>query len=578
MERYEKNVYEAEKGDTFEVAKGTSEGLTNEELSKVNDYSENYVNPPIPKGYKYVCGEWNNGFVIERCSDGSQFVWIPVGSLDSNGTLDGKRYGFYISRYNISRSLEGKPQSVKGVMPWDFISFYDAKEVAATFEDNESVESHLTFNAEYDSVLEWLIESKAKTRNEVTIYSVDWGNSWMAKNSPRKLLETGSREEWCANNIYDLAGNVCEWTQGCTQNLKSFVRGYHYGEGGYDHSVNQLRRKDPYLDEEHIGFRITLCIKDINTTKNDKKTTTDVNSEKTDKEVTIKNQNIEKEIRCHEEYGSYDEPKIPRGYKHICGEWNNGFVIERCSDGSQFVWIPVGNLNPNGTLDGENLEQFGLRNWKKLYGSLDDLEEYGYYEELNDELIEQIKSVRRCGGFYISRYNISRSLEGKPQSVKGVMPWNNITFDYAKHIASTFEDNKAVKSHLVFGAEYDSVIEWLIETNHDILLKSIKDNIFDNITDLGLGNCLIDSNGGEVLETGSREEWCINKIYDFVGNTLEWTQEQVRGGKKGYRGCRVYRGMYYDDVNTPVARLELNPTFKSRKCKYLGFRIALCIK
>ena len=82
MERCEKIVLEAEKGITFNVSKRTSGELIIRALNSttVNGYSTNYANPPIPKGYKHICGEWNNGFVIERCSDGSQFVWIPVGS------------------------------------------------------------------------------------------------------------------------------------------------------------------------------------------------------------------------------------------------------------------------------------------------------------------------------------------------------------------------------------------------------------------------------------------------------------------------------------------------------------------
>ena len=251
--RYDKFVLEAEKGITFEVSEGTSGELIIRALNiaTANVYSENYVNPPIPEGYKYVCGEWNNGFVIERSSDGSQFVWIPVGSLDSDGTLDGEHFsekfgrrnyqddefsdskfnealngelleqlesvkkygGFYISRYNISKSSVGKPQSVKGVMPWVNIKFDDAKKVASTIEDNEAVKSHLTFGAENDSVLAWFIKSNARTRSEIAEDSTNWGNHWNTKNSPRKVVETGSSEEWCTNNIYDFAGNVDEWTQ-----------------------------------------------------------------------------------------------------------------------------------------------------------------------------------------------------------------------------------------------------------------------------------------------------------------------------------------------------------------------------
>ena len=156
----------------------------------------------------------------------------------------------------------------------------------------------------------------------------------------------------------------------------------------------------------------------------------------------------------------YENPPIPEGYKHRCGGLNNGFVIERCSDGSQFVWIPVESLNSNGTLDGEHfVEKFGRRNYMK-----DEFSDDKFHEDLNGELLEQFESVKKYGGFYISRYNISKSSEGKPQSVKGVMPWEILGLNYAKKIASTIEDNEAVKSHLIFGAEYDSVLEWFIKT------------------------------------------------------------------------------------------------------------------
>ena len=298
MKRYEKFVLEAEKGITFEVSEGTSGELIIRALNiaTANVYSTNYVNPPIPEGYKHVCGEWNNGFVIERCSDGSQFVWIPVGSLDSNGTLDGKdfsekfgrrnymddefsddefnealndellesvkRYGgFYISRYNISKSSEGKPQSVKGVMPWVNINFDDAKKVASTIEDNEVVKSHLTFGAEYDSVLEWFIKTEVKTLAEIAEDSTEWGNHWNTENSPRKVVETGSREEWCANNIYDFAGNVDEWTQEKNESSYRVIRGGIYFYFGYCFPVAYRDCSNPNYNYDYTGFRATLYIK-----------------------------------------------------------------------------------------------------------------------------------------------------------------------------------------------------------------------------------------------------------------------------------------------------------------------------
>ena len=301
MKRYEKFVLEAEKGITFEVSEGTSGELIIRALNIAtpNVYSTNYVNPPILEGYKHVCGEWNNGFVIERCSDGSQFVWIPVGSLDSNGTLDGEHFsekfgrrnymnnefsdvgfhealndelleqlesvkkygGFYISRYNISKSSEGKPQSVKGVMPWVNINFDDAKKIASTIEDNEAVKSHLTFGAEYDSALEWFIQTEVKTLAEIAKDSTEWGNHWNTENSPRKVVETGSREEWCDNNIYDFAGNVDEWTQEKNGSSCRVIRGGNYGDDGDRCPVACRTFNDPFNFCNYTGFRATLYIK-----------------------------------------------------------------------------------------------------------------------------------------------------------------------------------------------------------------------------------------------------------------------------------------------------------------------------
>lgn len=293
--RYKKIVFEAEEGITFKVS-GASDKIIIQVFKGVpsNIYSEDYIKPHIPTGYKHIKGEWNNGLVIERVSDGSQFVWIPVGYLDYNGTLNGKdfsekfgrrnyqddqfnddeyneplneelleqlesvkRYGgFYISRYNISKSSEGIPQSVKGAMPLVKINFNDAKKLASSIEDNESIKSHLTFGAEYDSVLEWLIKSNAKTFYEIVEESIQWGNYWNTENSPRAIVETGSREEWCANNIYDFAGNVGEFTQEQNSRLLHTIRG-----GNYFNFPVSYRVCCNNEGQDYVGFRVVLCIK-----------------------------------------------------------------------------------------------------------------------------------------------------------------------------------------------------------------------------------------------------------------------------------------------------------------------------
>ena len=297
MKRYEKFVFESETGITYErFVLEPENGVVFEVLETTKGNLTirafvNYANPPIPEGYKHIGGEWNNGFVIKRESDESQFVWIPVGSIHSNGTLDGEHFsekfgrrpfnkgffhlynevlndelleqiesvnkygGFYISRFNISKSSAGKPQSVAFVMPWVDINFYDAKKIASTIEDNETVKSHLTFGAEYDSVLEWFITSGVKTFDEIAKDSTEWGNYYHSLYCPRKVKITAVSYNCCANNIYDLAGNLGEWTQEqYADDEKRVIRGYY--------SYVAFRQKeDCDHHDHHTGFRAALCIK-----------------------------------------------------------------------------------------------------------------------------------------------------------------------------------------------------------------------------------------------------------------------------------------------------------------------------
>lgn len=199
----------------------------------------------IPKGFGSI-DYWADRHKLKRLKKTySQLVWVPVEFLQPNGTLDGEHFtekfgrrnyrniefssyefnepleggllkqkesvkqygGFYISRYVISKSPEGKPQSVQGVMPWVNINFYDAQSVAATIECNDVAQSQLTYGAEEDSMLEWLIESGCKTLKEVAKDSTRWGNYWNTKDSPRRVTETGSNEKCLANNVCDVPSN-----------------------------------------------------------------------------------------------------------------------------------------------------------------------------------------------------------------------------------------------------------------------------------------------------------------------------------------------------------------------------------
>ena len=267
---------------------------------------------------------------------------------------------------------------------------------------------------------------------------------------------------------------------------------------------------------------------------------------------------------------NYANPPIPEGYKYVCGEWNNGFVIERCSDGSQFVWIPVGSLEPNGTLDdGKTFsEQFGRRNY------MHDRFSRAGYSSNREFFTEKLASLKKYGGFYISRYNLSR-LGEKWRSIKGAFPdsiirkneFNSSHTSKIRRIDSElthFEDVRVIRSCLPGGEEYDSILEWFIESGSRTFAEIAEDST-------GWGNFLnAEKTSGGVRKTGSEEKWCTNNIYDFAGNLAEVTAERFdvcdytfRGGPSCCKGDEwpvAYRSCGFMGSNFVV-----------------GFRVALFI-
>ena len=220
---------------------------------------------------------------------------------------------------------------------------------------------------------------------------------------------------------------------------------------------------------------------------------------------------IEKYVYYLYEPGSmpnYMNPPIPNNYEYVKGTWNDGFVIRRKEDGSEFVWVPVGSLKANGTLDGKNFDQqFGRRNWCG-----DDFSENGYYEPMTEELKRQLVSVERHGGFYVERYDVSINKHtGRPQAIKQKLPAIFFLRERVMEIVDGMESHSEfVSSHLIYGSEYDCVLQWFIESG-EITKRQVRDKYY---------------RGERYLHrTGTNEDWKANEICDFSENVLKVTQE-----------------------------------------------------
>lgn len=206
---------------------------------------------------------------------------------------------------------------------------------------------------------------------------------------------------------------------------------------------------------------------------------------------------------------TYKNPPVPKGYTAVEGAWDAGFVIRRDSDGSELVWVPVQALPEDGIF-ADAAQRFGCR-------------DYGYSGSAkgkrSDELDAQAKSVEKYGGFYLTRYCLSRDQDGALHAIKGVMPLTGINQFDAMAAARAFERGGEVSSHLPFAAEMDSALAWLLQSGQKTAAELSAAVITRNTR----------AHQDKVTETGSDESLYAVGFYDLAGTVDEWTQDQTDG-------------------------------------------------
>ena len=243
---------------------------------------------PIPIGFTYKEGAKDTGLVIQD-EKGNEFVWVPANESTyvkdtsfpdavptSDGTLpngitdetvDVKRYGgFYIGRFEAgipdgdtsTSNKTGIPVSKKGATVWINISYTNAKASAENMISNEYVQTGLLTGKAWDTVCHW-IKSDDELKDSRTYGN--YINSLAPANENSGTKRTaGFNENWKVKNIYDLAGNVWEWTSEAYSSI-SISRGGSYDYGGSDFPVSCRDRDSASGANGVTGFRLRLYIK-----------------------------------------------------------------------------------------------------------------------------------------------------------------------------------------------------------------------------------------------------------------------------------------------------------------------------
>ena len=180
--------------------------------------------------------------------------------------------GFYIGRYETGDLNKDKPVIRKGnnnlgSQSWNTM-YSKCKKLS-----NENVETGIIWGSQWDRTLMWLIETGCKGKKEIIEDSTKWGNyrnstfEYVNNNGnivtrtegQYVIIPAGSSETTRANNIYDLAGNIREFSM-------EYCYGGKVGRGGCqakygDSTPSNHRNTEPMLSYFDLGCRAMLYIK-----------------------------------------------------------------------------------------------------------------------------------------------------------------------------------------------------------------------------------------------------------------------------------------------------------------------------
>ena len=321
----------------------------------------------------------------------------------------------------------------------------------------------------------------------------------------------------------------------------------------------------------------------------------------------------------------YAYPVIPSGFvaSKYTGETkvSEGLVVYKANEGllencsqqtameeyDQYVWIPVDNINKfvrrDGYSDGTLQTLVSNNTTTELFTSAN----LSATNDLTGEFAEWdavVKSIEKYGGFYIGRYETGTTekrttssgtssvvMVRKGKYVYNCVGWGLSATDVESNIAQTGKSavklaremstvvyqNNSVVSHLLYGSEWDAVVNFMKDVKNPSGTKSNL-YVYDST---GMGwyyNNPASGNsdhktGIDIGQTASNK---VKNIYDMGGNVVEWTMETYLMGTSGYR---VFRGGNYQSSPSysPMSNRNYQAPTNAAVEQY-GFRIALYIK
>ena len=155
-----------------------------------------------------------------------------------------------------------------------------------------------------------------------------------------------------------------------------------------------------------------------------------------------------------------------------------------------------------------------------------------------------IESIRKYGGFYIGRYELSEAGVQKNKPTLNNSDWYEL-FNACKN--KNLQASDQVETRMIWGCQWDVTMNWLISSGAKTSDEVNKDssswgNYYSTSVKADDGTTEIKaSETSLVLNTGVTTFTMANNIYDLAGNCIELTQEANVTGSRSARG-----GLYFN--------------------------------
>ena len=171
-----------------------------------------------------------------------------------------------------------------------------------------------------------------------------------------------------------------------------------------------------------------------------------------------------KEIMPAEEWNNVTKEDINRGIVVVDNTitYDGGQSSGNVPDFNEYVWIPMPDSSKFARVPWNGL--YWSDGWQKgTHPLTDDSTENAYWEEISSEEYTNMKnSVNINKGFYISRYEASQKDSSTVQSKRGQDPW--VYVSYTEAVTASSNMKTSINSHLIYGIEWDSVLQWLLNS------------------------------------------------------------------------------------------------------------------